>query len=109
MVPVALAVGMAVVGSTSTAGAESDTPAVPAVPSGATAVEGCTLAFGRDAFGSTASEGLVAPGDPLSIDVTWGTGWKPGQTLDVLSCTAVNGVFSESCPSVAKPPNLTAC
>lgn len=95
MVPLALAVAMAVLGSTGTAGAQSDTPAVPTVPLGATAVEGCVLAFGRDAFGSAPSEGLVAPGDPLSLDVTWGTGWKPGQTLDVLSCTAVNGVFSE--------------
>lgn len=77
-------------------GAEGDSPSgIPTVPAAAAAVDACRTVFGPEPFGATPSEGIVSPGDPLSIDVTWGGGWKPGQTLDLLSCTAVDGVFSE--------------
>lgn len=33
---------------------------------------GCALPFGTDAFGSVPSEGLIAAGDPVSLDVPAG-------------------------------------
>lgn len=74
----------------------------PALPAGAapppagepSVAEECKAAFGRDAI-EAPSEGLVAPGDPISINVTWGVGWKPNVPVDVLACTTVDGVVAE--------------
>jgi hypothetical protein len=69
--------------------------AVPQVSATSPPWEACSLVFGQDAIAKAPSEGDVSPGDPLSVDLTWGRGFR-GSTVEVIGCTAVNGTFSEA-------------
>lgn len=76
--------------------ARAQTPdgAVPRLATEVTPVEACRAVFDNGAFNDVPSQGLVSPHDVVSLNLTWGTGWKPGAAVEVLSCTAVNGAFS---------------
>ena len=89
-------VGLTVFAATGLVGAAGAMAPVPTMPAAASVVEACALAFGAAPSGAPSSDGLVARGQPLSVDVTWGTRWKRGQTVDVVGCTAVDGVWSET-------------
>ena len=68
---------------------------VPKLEPTATAGEACELIFGKAAFTKAPSEGEVSPGEPVSIDVTWGSGFAKDSTVEVVGCTAVDNVFKE--------------
>ena len=91
----ALAVAAASAGAAGAATSKEGTGGVPKLETTATAAEACEVVFGADAFEKAPSEGEVAPGEAVSVDVTWGTGWQKGSTVEVLGCTAVDGEFSE--------------
>lgn len=74
---------------------ESGATGVPKLEATATAAEACEVVFGSDAFDKAPSEGEVSPGEAVSVDVTWGTGWKKASTVEVVGCTAVDGEYSE--------------
>lgn len=72
---------------------------VPDLSTTATIAAACDVVFGGDPFADVPSEGLVSRGEPVSINVTWGTGWESGSTVEVLGCAAVDGRFSEELSS----------
>ncbi|MGH8999817.1 MAG: hypothetical protein ACRDY7_10565, partial [Acidimicrobiia bacterium] len=76
-------------------GADSHADDVPKLSPTATASEACDVVFGDDAFADAKSEGEVAPGEDVQVDVTWGSGWEEGSTVEVVGCTAVDDQFSE--------------
>ena len=76
------------------ASAQTSDGAVPQVAAEATPAEACRAVFDNDAFDDVPSDGLVSPQQVVSLNLTWGTGWKPGVPVEVLSCTAVNRTFS---------------
>lgn len=95
IVGAALGLSLGVVGPLNgLANAQTADDAVPRLATEATAVEACGAVFDKGAFNSSPSQGLVSPQEPVSLNLTWGTGWKPGVPVEVLGCTAVNGAFS---------------
>lgn len=81
------------------AGAQLTDDAIPALTPETKAVEACHVIFGRDAFADVPARALVSPGEPLSLDVTWGTDWKVGAPVEVVTCTALDGALSDSLSS----------
>lgn len=82
-----------------TADAERPDEAIPTLMPDATAVQACDAIFGPDAFADVPARALVSPGERLSLDQTWGTGWKAGAPVEVVNCMAVDGVFSDALSS----------
>ena len=88
------AVSVAVAGGTAAPASGQRHEPVPQLPK-PPAASACAVAFDEQAFSEASSEGQVKIGDPLSIDVTWSRDWKEGAMVEVLACTAVNGVFRD--------------
>src|SRR5919205_261680 len=75
---------------------------IPALEAGTSAVDACTAAFPGDAFAKAAPEGTVAPGQPVSVDVTWRTAWHEESSVDVVGCVASDSRFDAGGSTVAR-------
>lgn len=82
-----------------TADAQLADDAIPALMPEATAVDACRAIFGPDPFDDVPARALVSPGERLSLDLTWGTGWKAGTPVEIVNCTAVDRAFSDALSS----------
>lgn len=71
----------------------------------ATAAQTCDAVFGSDAGPQTPSKGAVAPEQSIAEDVTWKANWKPGSTVEVVACGAIDGKFQNELSTIqpAKP------
>jgi len=70
----------------------ADEERIPAVGPSTSATDACAGSFTGGAFDKAASEGNVAPGQAVAVDVTWRTAWHTDK-VDVLGCVAANGHF----------------
>jgi len=75
------------------AGAATEEERIPAIGPSTVATDACAASFAATAFDKSASEGTVAPGQAVAVDVTWRPAWHPGDSVDVLGCVAANGHF----------------
>src|SRR5579884_1729038 len=79
--------------------------AVPKIDPTASAADTCDAVFGHDAGTQPRSMGAVAPEQSIAEDVTWKANWKPGSTVEVVGCGAVDGKFLNELSTIqpAKP------
>jgi LPXTG-motif cell wall-anchored protein len=75
------------------AGAATEEERIPVIGASTPAPEACTASFPANAFEKVASEGSVAPGQAVAVDVTWRPAWHQGDKVDILGCVAANGRF----------------
>ena len=70
----------------------ADEERIPAIGPSTSATDACAGSFTGGAFDKAASEGSVAPGQAVAVDVTWRPAWHTDK-VDVLGCVAANGHF----------------
>ena len=71
----------------------ADEDRIPAIGPSTSATDACAGSFTAGAFDKAASEGNVAPGQAVDVDVRWRTAWHTADKVDVLGCVAANGHF----------------
>jgi LPXTG-motif cell wall-anchored protein len=70
----------------------ADDERIPAIGPSTAATDACAGSFTGGAFDKATSEGKVAPGQAVAVDVRWRTAWHTDK-VDVLGCVAADGHF----------------
>jgi len=74
----------------------------PRLASTATTAEGCAVVLSDESPAGAPSEGIVRPGEAMSIDLVWSQDWQKDAPVEVLACTALDGtVFAAASTRVA--------